>query len=126
MLTEGDITRIATRIATGYAPLVVGTFGSYALGTPKPTSDLDVFVIKDTRESPAARRNAVMRLLFGVLHKVDVHVFTPAEFESTVDERLSFAWVIVRQARIYCWHDKAGCATPSLARSRAPISAMKD
>jgi hypothetical protein len=37
-----------------------------------------------------------------VLHPLDIHVFTPEEFDETAYEALSFAWVIVRQARI--WH----------------------
>ena len=74
MLTEGDIARIAQRVVDGYGPLIVGTFGSYAVGTPKPRSDLDLFVIKDTPEAPPARRKAIGRLLFGVLHPIDAHV----------------------------------------------------
>jgi len=101
MLSEGDIQRIAQRIAAGYGPLVVGTFGSYAIGAAKPRSDLDLFVIKATPESQQARRNAIGRLVFGVLHPIDAHVFTPEEFENTVGDELSFTWVIVRQARIY-------------------------
>jgi predicted nucleotidyltransferase len=115
MLTDGDISRIARRIADGYGPLVVGTFGSYAIGTPKPRSDLDLFVIKDTPERPPARRKVIHRLLFGVMHPVDAHVFTPEEFEDTVNEVLSFTWVIARQARIYHWGAGAERAAPSLA-----------
>ena len=77
MLTEAEIERIAKRIIDGYAPLVVGLFGSYAIGAAHDCSDLDLFVIKQTVERPAARRRAVQRLLFGVMHKVDTHVFTP-------------------------------------------------
>jgi len=32
----------------------------------------------------------VQRLLFGILQPLDVHVFTPEEFEDTVYEELSF------------------------------------
>jgi hypothetical protein len=59
-------------------------------------------VIKDGAEPPLVRRRAIERILFSVLHPLDIHVFTPEEFEETVYEALSFAWVIVRQARI--WH----------------------
>ena len=34
MLTENDIVRITRRIVDSYAPLVVGVFGSYAVGLP--------------------------------------------------------------------------------------------
>lgn len=114
MLTENDITRISGRIVKAYGPLVVGTFGSYAIGTARNESDLDVFVIKETREPSKARTRAVLRLLFGILHPLDVHVFTPEEFESTVCEELSFTWFIARQARLYHWTEDAEKLVPSL------------
>ncbi len=114
MLTEGDIAALARRIASGYGALVVGTFGSYAIGTAKERSDLDVFVIKDTPEPAATRRRAVRRVLFGVMHPLDVHIFTPEEFEESAREELSFAWVIARQARLYHWDRGADARVPSL------------
>jgi predicted nucleotidyltransferase len=114
MLTDADIQRIAARIVAGYGPLVVGTFGSYAVGLARSGSDLDLFVVKATAEPGSARRRAVSRLLFGVLHPLDVHVFTPDEFEETVHEELSFTWIIARQARVYHWADGAERLVPSL------------
>jgi predicted nucleotidyltransferase len=119
MLTEGDISRIAARIVRGYGPLVVGTFGSYATGLARGRSDLDVFVIKQTPERASVRRRAIQRLLFGVLHPLDVHVFTPEEFEESVYEELSFTWVIAKQARLYHWTEDAVRQVPSLFE-RAP------
>jgi predicted nucleotidyltransferase len=113
MLTENDIARIASTIVEGYAPLAVGTFGSYATGSARDRSDLDLFVIKQTHDVHAAR--VVKRLLFGVIHPVDAHVFTPDEFEDTVHEELSFTWVIARQARLYYWSQEAAKMVPSLA-----------
>jgi predicted nucleotidyltransferase len=118
MLTEGDIQRIVGRVAAGYGPLVAGTFGSYAVGLARPSSDLDLFVIKSTRESSSSRRRAVKRLLFDVLHPLDIHVFTPEEFEETVTEELSFTWIIARQARVYHWAVGADRLVPSLAPRR--------
>jgi predicted nucleotidyltransferase len=117
MLSEADIGRIVERIVVGCAPLVVGSFGSYAVGRAHTRSDLDLFIIQRTSLPPFARRRAVMQHLFGVLHPLDVHVFTPGEFEDGVREELSFAWIIVRQARIYHWSASAAHWVPSL---RAP------
>jgi predicted nucleotidyltransferase len=114
MLTENDIARISLRIVQAYAPLAVGTFGSYAIGSASDRSDLDLFLIRETYERPVARARAVQRLLFGVLHPLDVHVFTPDEFEETTYEVLSFTWVIARQARLYHWTDAAARLVPSL------------
>lgn len=113
MLTEDDISRIVAKIVQGYAPLAVGTFGSYATGSARDRSDLDLFVIKQTPDPRAAK--IVRRLLFDVIHPVDAHVFTPEEFEDTVHEELSFTWVIERQARLYYWTQEAANLVPSLA-----------
>jgi ABC-type branched-subunit amino acid transport system substrate-binding protein len=72
MLSDDDIARIADRIVARQAPLVVGTFGSYATGTARAGSDLDLFVINDDAARPVARRRAIERLLFSVLHPLDV------------------------------------------------------
>jgi predicted nucleotidyltransferase len=101
MLTENDMARIADRIALHFASLVVGVFGSYAIGLARNRSDLDLFVIKDCAERPPARQLPVRRLLFGVLHPLDIDVFTPEEFEETASMQLSFTWNIARQARLY-------------------------
>jgi predicted nucleotidyltransferase len=114
MLTENDISQISRRIVEAYAPLAVGIFGSYTIGLARERSDLDLFVIKETYERPAARARAVQRLLFGVLHPLDIHVFRPAEFEESVYDVLSFAWVIAKQARLYHWTDQATWQVPSL------------
>lgn len=115
MLSDNDIHRIVSRIVAGIRPIAVGTFGSYAVGRAHEGSDLDMFIIQKTTLPNSARRDYVTRYLYGVLHPLDVHVFTPDEFEAGVHEELSFAWVIVRQARIY--HANAALLdhVPSLA-----------
>jgi uncharacterized protein len=114
MLTEEDIRRITSQIVEGYGPLVVATFGSYSIDTATDSSDLDVLVIKQTVKLPLARRREVQNLLFGVLYRVDVQVFTPEEFEAAAYEEQSFTWVIARQARIYHWSEDAQQRLPSL------------
>jgi predicted nucleotidyltransferase len=115
MLTESDIKRIVRRIAEAHAPLVVGVFGSYVIGRARDRSDLDLFIIRETSEPRAARARAVRRLLFGVLYPLDIHVFTPREFEDSVYELQSFTWVIAQQARICHWKNEADQLVPSLS-----------
>ncbi len=115
MLSEGDIQRIAHRVAGTCSPLVVGTFGSYAVGRAREGSDLDLFVIQAASGlRRKERRRVAMRPLLAVMNPLDVHVFTPEEFELEALETLSFAWVIARQARIYLWTDDARERLPSL------------
>jgi predicted nucleotidyltransferase len=88
------------RIVARFNPLVVGLFGSYAIGTAHAQSDLDLFMIRATPGQTGRDRIAVRRLLEGVMHPLDIHVFTAEGFEEEAAEALSFAWVIVRQARV--------------------------
>jgi predicted nucleotidyltransferase len=120
MLSENDIARIAERIARNLNPFAVGIFGSYAIGTAHERSDLDLFVIKEGREPHGMRQHAVRRQLFHVLQRVDIQVFSPTEFEEAARERMSFAWIIVRQARIYYWTEEAQRRMPLLAAKAVP------
>jgi predicted nucleotidyltransferase len=90
MLTETDIARIAGQVAAAYRPVAVGIFGSYATGTATGRSDPDLFVIRKPGTAFPADTFAVRRLLFDVLHPIDVQVFDPAEFEETAYEYQSF------------------------------------
>ena len=114
MLTESDIARISGRIVDVYSPLAVGSFGSYAIGSPHEKSDLDLFVIKRISQRPEATVHAVRSLLVDVFHPKDIRVFTASEFEGTVYEYLSFTWVVARQARLYHWTEEAAFRVPSL------------
>lgn len=118
MLTDGDIARIGQRIVAGCRPLVVGIFGSYALGTAHQRSDLDVFVIARSPGRPWARRRAVLRHLVGVLHPLDVQVFTPEEFEDEAAVTRSFVWIIARQARVLYPTEGAERLVPALRVER--------
>jgi predicted nucleotidyltransferase len=114
-LSEAEIARIARRIVERIAPLAVGVFGSYGVGTAKPGSDLDLVVIGGTKLiPPSQRRRAVLAALRGIFHPVDAHVFTPEEFETEAQEYLSFAWVIARQVRLYYALPDALDRVPSL------------
>ena len=55
-MTENDIVWITRCIADSYGPLAIGIFGSYAVGTARDKSDLDIFIIKETSENPKARK----------------------------------------------------------------------
>jgi predicted nucleotidyltransferase len=117
MLSDRDIQRIVSRIVDACRPIAAGTFGSYAVGLARESSDLDLFVIQRTTLPNAARRRAIYQHLFGVMHPLDVHVFTPEEFEVDAREELSFAWLIAKQACLYHWTAEAERQVPALARS---------
>lgn len=118
MLSDADIQHIVSRIVEGCRPMAAGTFGSYAVGLAREGSDLDLFVIQHTTLPRPARRRAVHRHLFGIMHPLDIHVFTPEEFEAEAREELSFAWIIARQAHLYHWTEEAATSVPTLSPGR--------
>jgi predicted nucleotidyltransferase len=124
MLTENDITRITRRIIEGCNPIALGIFGSYAIGTANERSDLDILAIRRAPGRRGARVQDVRRKLFGILHPMDIQVFTPEEFEDSAYEAQSFTWIIVQQVRIYHWTSEAAETVPSLAQ-RFAATGMK-
>lgn len=119
MLTDADVTRIARRIADAVDPVAVATFGSYATGTAHDRSDLDLLVIHKRTNGAPLRAAAVRKHLRSVLWPLDIHVFTPPEFESRALEYLSFEWIIAQQAKIYYWRADAPQLVPSLFQSES-------
>lgn len=51
------------KLLSEYQPQKIILFGSYAYGCPTIESDLDILIVKDTRENPIKRRVTVRRLL---------------------------------------------------------------
>ena len=63
-----------------YNPEKIILFGSYARGKPHKDSDVDLVLIKETKDSYNKRLKKV-RMLLRTTTPVDVFVFTPEEFE---------------------------------------------
>ena len=80
------IFEIVEKIKKEYQPEKIILFGSYAYGTPYRDSDIDLFIIKDTRERPIDRRVAVARIASDSKRLIPFEplVLTPKE----VSERL--------------------------------------
>lgn len=60
---QETIQGILERLLAGYAPQKVILFGSYAYGKPRPDSDIDLLVIKETSERFIDRWVSVRRIL---------------------------------------------------------------
>ncbi len=72
-----------------YHPQKVILFGSAARGEADAASDLDVLVIKETRESFVARLEAMANLCPPGVH-ADMLVYTPEEIQAMLDEENPF------------------------------------
>lgn len=58
-----SIQDIVEKLVTDYAPQTVILFGSYAYGDPRPDSDIDLLIIKETPERFIDRWMTVRRIL---------------------------------------------------------------
>jgi uncharacterized protein len=76
---------ITERIVAKIKPEKIILFGSYAYGRPNKDSDLDLFIIKNTRLSSGERYAAVSDALYPRVIPMDFVVKTPRE----VRERLA-------------------------------------
>lgn len=81
------IHNILQKLVVSYAPKKVILFGSYAYGNPRPDSDIDLLIIKETSERFLDRCVAVRRTLSDPERTVPLEIFvlTPQE----LSERLS-------------------------------------
>jgi len=72
---------ILERLLAGYTPQKVILFGSYAYGNPRPGSDIDLLIIKETSERFIDRWVTVRRLLSDPRRTVPLEtiVLTPQE-----------------------------------------------
>lgn len=75
------ISEIVEKIKKEYNPSKIILFGSYAYGTPKKDSDIDLFIVKDTDERKVDRFVSVKRIIYSPHRKIPVSpiVYTPEE-----------------------------------------------
>lgn len=81
---QEKIQKITTKIAETYQPEKVFLFGSYAWGKPTKDSDIDLFVVKDTKESKRERQIKLRRLFLDFDMPADILVYTPKEVEKRI------------------------------------------
>ncbi len=83
-IPESVIDAMTQLIAERFKPQKIILFGSYAYGTPRPESDIDILVVMETplRESQQALQ---IRQYLDPLFGLDVIVFTPQNLAQRVE-----------------------------------------
>jgi len=83
-----------------YNPEKIIIFGSYVRGEMDEYSDLDFVVIKKTKKRFIRRLIEVAKLIDNNLGKVDVFVYTPAEFKRMIESENPFIEQVLKEGRV--------------------------
>lgn len=77
---SSKINEVTKKIVKEYKPEKIILFGSYAWGTPHPDSDVDLLVVKETR-NPFRLSRDIDGALFPRPFPLDLLVFTPQQMK---------------------------------------------
>jgi len=101
MISENKINEAIKRLVKAYAPLKIYLFGSYARGNPSEDSDLDFFVvIEESSEFRPKRAIKGHMALIGLDVPKDIVVYTKKEFETKVNDPLTFSYKIKEEGKL--------------------------
>lgn len=77
-----SIRAVADKIARRFQPEQIVLFGSYAYGTPRPESDVDLLIIMNTPLRSRQQRLEISRALSPRPFPLDIVVRTPEEIKN--------------------------------------------
>jgi len=77
------LSEIIEKLKRDYKPLGITLFGSYAYGNPTEDSDIDLLILKDTKNRRVDRFVQVKRIIYNPNCKIPVSplVYTPEELK---------------------------------------------
>lgn len=80
------ISKLVDRLRESYQPEKIILFGSYAYGVPTNESDIDLLIVKETKDRPVDRRITVRRLVSDIRRKIPFSplVVTPEELAGRI------------------------------------------
>ncbi len=92
---------IVNRLRQDYEPEQIILYGSYAYGNPTDESDIDLLIVKDTREPVLARWMRVRKLVSDLRKGFAFSpiIITPSELENRLDKGDSFFEEILRRGK---------------------------
>ena len=91
--------RVINRIIRRYRPKKIIVFGSFARGDVHQGSDLDLVIIKNTKEKFLRRMDAVLDLCDGEI-AVEPLVYTEAEFKKMLEEGNDFLETVSKEGKV--------------------------
>lgn len=103
MVSLDQITQLVKEIAEGYKPEKIYLFGSYANGIPNKDSDIDLFIVKETKTRKIYRIEEVLNSLdineFPLIG-IDFIIYTPQELEGVKNQVINIANIALKTGKI--------------------------
>ncbi len=95
------LANIVSRLRQDYEPEQIILFGSYAYGKPTDESDLDLLIVKDTREPILARWMRVRKLVSDLRRGIAFSpiIVTPSELEKRLRKGDQFFEEILQRGK---------------------------
>ena len=84
------ISRVLERLIRNFVPERIVLFGSYAKGTARPGSDVDLLVVADLEGDPVVHLRRARQLVADCFPRVDVVLCTPEEVAAAPTARSPF------------------------------------
>lgn len=99
MTATKEVDKIIKQIKKDYNPEKIILFGSFAYGRPKENSDVDLIVIKKTKERAIKRMMRMAGIVKSSLG-TDILVYTPREWNAALKEGNFFVKEIADNGKI--------------------------
>lgn len=96
---EQELRRILPIIISQYHPCKIILFGSLAHNQIKETSDIDLFIIKDTQERYWKRIDEVIHLIHP-REDLDIFVLTPQEIKDNLEGKNPYLKEILEEGKV--------------------------
>ena len=100
MIDLNKINEIISGIATRFNPDKIILFGSYANGTQKEDSDIDLLIIQDSDLPPQKRGFDIRMSLIGSMIPFDILIYTNSEFENEKENIYSFINSAIKNSKV--------------------------
>ena len=100
MLKKEMVAEIADKIKSHFQPQKIILFGSYAWGKPTEDSDVDLFLVMESKLRRDERAVQISDLFPHRLFPLDVIVYTPAETELSLKRGSPFIKEILNKGKV--------------------------
>ena len=95
---EKELELIVQTLVTGFAPEMIIAFGSCVKGVPRNPQDIDLCIVKETKDH--RRLLSEMYLALDSNVPVDLLLYTPEEWRNCKNEQGTIAAVINKEGRV--------------------------